>query len=41
VVKKSKKDLAKEAKKHSDVFGGSDNYCDKYDGYNDLEDDFM
>lgn len=41
VMKKSKKDLAKEAKKHSDVFGGSDNYGDKYDGYNDMEDDFM
>lgn len=40
VVKKSKKELATAAKKHNDKYGGSD-YVDKYDHYNDLEDDFM
>lgn len=40
VVKKSKKEIATATKKHNDKYGGSD-YVDKYDHYNDLEDDFM
>lgn len=40
VVKKSKKVINSESKKHNDIFGGSD-YVDKYDKYNDMEDDFM
>jgi hypothetical protein len=39
-AKKSKAALAAVAKAHSDKYGGSDD-VDKYDHYNDMEDDFM
>lgn len=41
VAKKSKAAIAAEAKKHADKYGGSYDDVDKYDHYNDMEDDFM
>jgi hypothetical protein len=41
VVKKTKKEIAAETKRHNDIFGGIDDSSDKYDQYYGIEDDFM
>lgn len=43
VVKKSKKNIVEEEKKHADKFGSAkkNDLLDKYDHYSNLEDDFM